>query len=73
MLRHLFFPPKVLLLDEVTTGLDPDTKTIIHELLNRQNEKGITLIRVTHDEGELQTAKNLMTLVAGQFEEVAKV
>lgn len=70
LLRLLFFPPKVLLLDEVTTGLDPDTKAVIHDLLDRQNKKGITLVSVTHDEGELHMAKNLMTLVDGQFEEV---
>ena len=71
LLRHLFFPPKVLLLDEVTAGLDPDTKTVIHALLQKQNDQGITLIRVTHDEGEIQAAKQLLRLVAGQFEEAA--
>ncbi|MEN4053742.1 MULTISPECIES: ATP-binding cassette domain-containing protein [Sulfurimonas] len=42
--------PKLLLLDEPTTALDPDTKIKILELLrNLQQKEGFTMLFVTHD------------------------
>ncbi|MFD1484874.1 ATP-binding cassette domain-containing protein [Lacticaseibacillus baoqingensis] len=68
LIRNLLFTPKVLLLDEITTGLDLDTKNIIHALITKLNAQGITIIAVTHDEGEIQAAHRLIHLVNGTME-----
>jgi len=42
--------PKLLLLDEPTTALDPQTRVLILELLKRlQKEFGFKILFVTHD------------------------
>ncbi len=42
--------PKLLLLDEPTTALDPQTKTIVLELLKKlQKKEGFLMLFVTHD------------------------
>lgn len=68
LIRNLLFPPQVLLLDEVTTGLDPDTKAIVHQLIETYHHQGITVIAVTHDETEVAKASTLLRLVAGRLE-----
>jgi putative ABC transport system ATP-binding protein len=68
LIRNLLFPPKVLLLDEITTGLDGTTKAIVHRLINTMNQRGITVISVTHDEGEIAAASRLLQVVAGRLE-----
>lgn len=54
--RSLLHFPKVLFLDEPTTGLDPQTRARIWEYLTKlQREKGITIFLTTHymDEAEI--------------------
>ncbi len=49
--------PKLLLLDEPTTALDPETRVLILDLLKRlQHELGFKMLFVTHD---MNSAKNL--------------
>ncbi len=49
--------PKILLLDEPTTALDPDTRVLILNLLKKlQNEFGFKILFVTHD---MNSAKEL--------------
>lgn len=49
--------PKLMLLDEPTTALDPDTRTLIIELLKYlQEELGFKMLFVTHD---MESAKGL--------------
>lgn len=49
--------PKLLLLDEPTTALDPDTRVLILDLLKKlQNEFGFKILFVTHD---MNSAKSL--------------
>lgn len=71
LIRNLLFPPKVLLLDEITTGLDGATKEIVHRLIDTMNQRGITVISVTHDEGEIAAASRLLNVVAGRLEVAA--
>jgi ABC-type uncharacterized transport system, ATPase component len=59
LLRNLMFPPKVLLLDEITTGLDSDNKQIIQKLIQKKHAEGITIVQVTHDADEIAAAKNI--------------
>jgi len=46
--------PKIAILDELTTGLDPDARREVWGLIERIRERGVTVILVTHymDEAE---------------------
>jgi ABC-2 type transport system ATP-binding protein len=46
--------PKIAILDELTTGLDPDARREVWQLIERIRERGVTVILVTHymDEAE---------------------
>lgn len=52
--RSLVNDPKILLLDEPTTGLDPQARHVLWDRLFRLKERGVTLILTTHymDEAE---------------------
>lgn len=65
LIRNLIFLPKVLLLDEVTTGLDEDNKAIVHQLIERVHQQGVTIIQVTHDQDEITTAQNIIRIKKG--------
>lgn len=67
LIRNLIFTPKVLLLDEITTGLDADSKDTVHQVINNFMKQGVTIITVTHDESELAAADRLITIVAGEM------
>ena len=70
LIRNVLFLPKVLLLDEVTTGLDKETKDIVHEMIERLNiQKNITILTITHDESEISVAHKIIKIVAGRLEE----
>jgi zinc transport system ATP-binding protein len=47
--RSLAIQPKMLLLDEPTSSVDPESRTHIYRLLDALHEKGMTIILVTHD------------------------
>ncbi|WP_404411835.1 ATP-binding cassette domain-containing protein [Lactiplantibacillus xiangfangensis] len=71
LIRNILFLPQVLLLDEVTAGLDEANKQIIHDWLHHLNaERGVTTIMITHDAGEIAEAAQLMRVVDGCLEEV---
>jgi ABC-2 type transport system ATP-binding protein len=57
--RGLVHYPKVLFLDEPTTGLDPQTRANVWEYINRlQKQKNITIFLTTHymDEAEISSS-----------------
>lgn len=69
LIRNLLFTPDVILLDEVTTGLDTATKDIVHHLIEDKNrEEGVTVLAITHDESEIAVAHRLITIKNGKME-----
>ncbi|MTV81828.1 ABC transporter ATP-binding protein [Secundilactobacillus folii] len=67
LVRNLLFTPKVLLLDEISAGLDADTKGVVHRLIQSYRASGVTVISVTHDETEIAAADDLIEIRNGQL------
>ena len=66
LVRNLLFESKVLLLDEVSSGLDEQTKLLLRAFLKDLHQAGVTLIEVTHDQREIEEAEHLVTIVEGR-------
>ena len=66
--RALVSDPDILMLDEPTTGLDPQARHILWDRLFRLKEKGVTLLITTHhmDEAE-QLCYRLIVMDKGQI------
>ena len=47
--RALFFKANLLILDEPTLGLDPQTTRALHEFIFELSKEGITVVVTTHD------------------------
>ena len=69
LIRNILFLPQILLLDEVTTGLDEQTKMVIHRLIKDIHQKGCTILQVTHDETEIQAAEKLLIIQGGKLKQ----
>ncbi len=54
LIASLLHAPSILILDEPTTGVDVQSRAIIHDFLKSENEKGLTIVYTSHhlDEAE---------------------
>ena len=68
--RSLVNDPDVLLLDEPTTGLDPQARHVVWDRLFRLKQRGVTLVLTTHymDEAE-QLCDRLVIMHQGKIAE----
>jgi lipooligosaccharide transport system ATP-binding protein len=66
--RSLVSDPDVLLLDEPTTGLDPQARHVVWDRLFRLKQRGVTLVLTTHymDEAE-QLCDRLVVMDKGRI------
>ncbi len=66
--RALINEPSILLLDEPTTGLDPQARHLLWERLYRLKQRGVTLVITTHymDEAE-QLCDRLVVMDKGRI------
>lgn len=66
--RTLITKPKIILYDEPTTGLDPITARVIHELMHSmQNTFNLTSVVISHDLDILQFADTIALLHDGKI------
>lgn len=69
LIRSLLFPPKLLLLDEVTSALDPRNTEIVESVIERLHTSGITILSITHNEAQsLRCANRCITMVNGSID-----
>src|ERR1700748_3783996 len=66
--RSLINEPEILILDEPTTGLDPQARHVVWDRLFRLKQRGVTLILTTHymDEAE-QLCDRLVVMDKGRI------
>ncbi|MCI8885005.1 MAG: ABC transporter ATP-binding protein [Dorea sp.] len=66
--RAILNKPEILILDEPTTGLDPQTRTAIWKLIrDMQTQHGMTVFLTTHYMEEAAAADNVLILEKGRI------
>lgn len=68
--RALIHAPEILFLDEPTTGLDPSTRKIVWESIERlRKEENMTIFLTTHYMEEAARASHIAIIDAGEIKE----
>ena len=66
--RALIHSPEILILDEPTTGLDPQTRRLLWNVIdNQRKEKGLTVFLTTHYMEEAADADYIIILDSGKI------
>lgn len=66
--RALFSNPELLILDEPTTGLDPETRVVVWKLIEKlKREQGITVFLTTHYMEEAANADYVIIIHKGKI------
>src|SRR6204780_4206357 len=66
--RSLINEPEILILDEPTTGLDPQARHVVGDQIFRLKQRGVTLILTTHYmDGAEQPCDRLVVMDHGRF------
>jgi len=63
----LAMEPKMIILDEPTASLDPESRKRILDLLQDLNEQGISILHVTQNMDEAALAKRVLVMDQGQI------
>jgi len=61
--RAMVHDPEVLFLDEPSTGLDPQTKLLLWEIIREYNGRGKTILLTTHNMDEADALCNRIAIV----------
>ncbi len=59
--------PDILILDEATAMLDPASRQTVYDVLRGLNNRGNTIIHITHDLDAVKEAQNVIGLEAGKI------
>lgn len=65
--RALIHNPRMLFLDEPTTGLDPKTRKLVWKILNALIKKGLTIILTTHYMEEVINCDRIIVIDKGEI------
>jgi ABC-2 type transport system ATP-binding protein len=65
IVQSLLHRPKLLILDEPTTGLDPLMQSVFFELLRTENKKGMTIFLSSHILSEVQMICKRVAIIKG--------
>lgn len=71
--RALVTSPQIIFADEPTGNLDSKSGQAIMEILEELNEKGHTIILITHETQTAEHAKRIIHIIDGKIEEDKKV
>jgi heme exporter protein A len=69
--RALLHRPKLLLLDEPTTGLDAGGVTRLRQVIEEEAARGATVLVVTHDLGFAEIGSTRLVLERGRIKKDA--
>ena len=68
--RALVSNPQLLILDEATVALDPETEREILKKIKYLSSEGLTIVAISHQQTVLDIADKVYRLEAGRFEKV---
>ena len=69
LIRNLMYPPKVLLMDEMTSSLDKENREIIISFIQQLNKnEEVTILWITHNQDEIDASNEVITIIDGEVE-----
>lgn len=67
--RAIVMDPTIILADEPTGNLDSKSSKIIVDILKSLNQKGKTIILITHDQEVAKKAKKIIKIIDGEIQD----